>query len=120
MLVRFHSEATGAVTMFGEVAVELLHLMGMSGSVPGAVLARDIPEALRRLTEAVESPAGERALSPARPESKRRKDPDDDDEERDAPKISLRVRAYPLLELLKAAAAEQCPVVWEEADKATG
>jgi len=120
MLVRFHSKAAAAVTMFGNVAVELLDLMGMSGAVPGAVLARDVPQALRRLRAAVESPAGARMPAAKRMESPQRRDPDREDEENDDPKISLRVRAYPLIELLQLAAAERCDVVWENADEATG
>ncbi len=117
MLVRFHSKASGGVTMFGDIAAELLRLMGMSGMVPGAVLARDIPEALRRLKQAVESSEGERILSPPRAKSEGNEKEDDDQE---VAEVNLRARAYPLLQLLEAAAAEECAVVWEDSSKATG
>jgi hypothetical protein len=110
--------------MFGDIGKDLLLLMGMSGVVPGAVLAKDVPEALRRLREAVQSPAGERVPAPprtggAKPKAKA-KDRAEEEKEQDAANITLRTRAYPLLQLLEAAAAEQCDVVWEESDKATG
>lgn len=117
MLVRFHSKASGSVTMFGDMAAELLRLMGMSGMVPGAALARDVPEALGRLRQAVESPEGDRILQPARP---KKQDEDDEADGPDVPRVTLRTRAYPLIQMLEAAAAGECDVVWEEADKATG
>ena len=118
MLVRFHSKASGSVTMFGDIAAELLRFMGMSGMVPGALLAGDVPEALRRLRQAVESPEGERIPQPPRSKSEtRRKENEEDDE---VAKINLRTRAYPLLQLLETAATEDCAVVWEDASKATG
>ena len=38
MLIRFDSDV-GGFTMFGDVAVRLLKMMGHSGTVPGALLA---------------------------------------------------------------------------------
>jgi hypothetical protein len=48
MLVKFDSKV-GGLTMFGDVAVTLLKAAGNSGTVPGALLAKDIPPALGRL-----------------------------------------------------------------------
>lgn len=115
MLVRFHSKSSAGVLMFGDIAVALLRLMGMSGAVPGAVLARDIPEALHRLRQAVESPEGERVLDPSRGNER-----NDDADGPEIPQVKLRTRAYPLLQMLEAAAAADCDVIWEDADKATG
>ena len=119
MLVRFHSKASAGVTMFGDIATELLRLMGASGMVPGALLAQDVPGALRRLRQAVESSEGERIIPrPSRPKSgKQGKDKEEDD---DVAKVNLRTRAYPLVQLLEAAAAEECAVVWEDSSNATG
>ena len=39
MLVTFSCPAYADITMFGDVAVRLLQLMGHSGTVPGALLA---------------------------------------------------------------------------------
>ena len=55
MLVTFRTKAYADITMFGDVAVRLLKLMGHSGTVPGAMLAEDIAVALERLKGAVEA-----------------------------------------------------------------
>lgn len=114
MLVRFHSKATGAVTLFGEVAIELLRLMGASGAVPGALLAEDVPGALDKLNRAVASSEGDRIVRPRQSMS------DEDEQEETVAIVNLRTRAYPLLQLLETAAAEDCAVVWEDSSKATG
>lgn len=103
MLIRFETPAYATITMFGEVAVTLLKLMGHSGSVPGALLAADIPAALKRLQHAVaEHP--DAPLDPATPHQQQRDE---------SPHVSLAHRALPLIELLTAAAREGKNVLWE-------
>jgi hypothetical protein len=99
MFVTFTTEAYADITMFGDVAVSLLKMMGHSGTVPSAILAADVPAALSRLTAAID--AGK--ASPAT----EHKDTDD-------PPVSMPVRALPLIELLTAAAKENCDVMWNE------
>jgi hypothetical protein len=43
MLVTFTCKAYADITLFGNVAVSLLRLMGHSGTVPGALLRRTSP-----------------------------------------------------------------------------
>ena len=52
MIVRF-STRVGAFTMHGDAAVALLRAMGHSGTVPGAILAADLPAALAQLRAAL-------------------------------------------------------------------
>ena len=99
MLVRFDSKA-GTITMFGEVAINLLRLMGQSGAIPGAILSQDIPAALERLRGGV---SGHAEKPPAR-------NRDDESE----PPVSLRNRAVPLIDLLERAAKSGADVTWEE------
>lgn len=106
MLVRFKSEV-GGFTSFGEVAVRLLRMAGHSGTVPGAIPAEEVPAALERLERALE------ARAPEEPDAAPG-DGDGDDDEREPP-VSLRQRAYPLLELLRDARREQCGIMWEQA-----
>ena len=101
MLVRFDSKV-GMLTMFGDVAVKLLRLMGQSGAVPGAILAADIPAAVQRLRQGV-------GLEPRRIESQ-------DSEEGETP-VNLSQRAFPLIELLERAAKRGADVIWEEERK---
>lgn len=103
MLIRFETPAYATIPMFGDVAVTLIKLMGHSGTVPGALLAEDIPAALERLKTAVaEHP--DATLDPATP------NPCKGDE---SPHVSLAHRALPLIELLTAAAREGENVMWE-------
>ncbi|GAB0148900.1 MULTISPECIES: DUF1840 domain-containing protein [Marichromatium] len=101
MLVHFQTSAYATITMFGEVAVPLIKLMGHSGSVPGALLAADVPRALERLRDGVADHPG-LYLDPRR---------DEDDGERRH--VSLAHRALPLIELLEAAAAAEANVMWD-------
>ena len=102
MLVRFDSKA-GMLTMFGDVAQKLLRIMGQSGSVPGAMLAQDIPTAVQRLRQGVGM------------EPRKAADGKADDEE---PQVDLSQRAFPLIELLERAAKSGADVIWEQEGKA--
>lgn len=106
MLVTFRTKAYANITMFGDVAKQLLELMGLSGTVPSAIKAEDVPIALarletaiaqRRATEAAEVPEGDHGRG-----------------DYDAPrKVTISQRAMPLLELLRAAAAKKADVMWD-------
>lgn len=98
MLVTFSCKAHADITMFGNVAVQLLKLMGHSGTVPSALSAQDVPGALERLQTAIESMKAAAA---------------GEDEDPDSDKVSLAVRAVPLMDLLKHAAEAECPVMWD-------
>jgi len=104
MLVRFDSKA-GSITMFGDVAVNLLRMMGQSGSIPGAILGADIPPALNRLRQAV---------SGVQPAPTARK-ADDEGE----PPVGMQQRAFPLIELLERAAKQGADVLWESETRTT-
>jgi hypothetical protein len=116
MLVVFRSPATESITMFKEIAVDLLKMMGATGRVPGGLDGKDVPAALQRLEGAVESlKAVAHAATPARPA-----DNEDwaSDEDKDLgngrePPVALATRAIPLLSLLKRAAAADAPLTWE-------
>ena len=104
MLVTFETKAHANITMFGEVAVALLKLMGHSGAVPSALLAEDVPAALERLRTAV----SENADVPLDPPSTGKGDKDNGEERH----VSLGHRALPLIQLLEAAAAAKENVMW--------
>ena len=101
MLVTFRTNAWANITMFGDVAVTLLKMMGHSGTVPSALLARDVPAALARLKQQLASRATEDdAGTPSG---------DDDAEE----PVGLALRAHPLIEMLSAAAEQEADVMWQ-------
>ena len=105
MLVTFSTKSSPDITMFGHVAEALLRLMGQSGSVPGAILAPDIPPALARLKAAVAEGGAE--PGPGEPAAN---EPRHDEEA--PPPVSLRQRAYPLIGLLEAAVRSNTDVTW--------
>ncbi|MBN2865468.1 MAG: DUF1840 domain-containing protein [Thiotrichales bacterium] len=100
MLITFKTEAHAGVTMFGDVAKSMLKKMGHSGTIPGAILAEDVPEYLNRLTK---------AMSAGSSNVQATKNAWDDQS------VSEQSRATPLIELLKAAAEQECNVRWDQA-----
>lgn len=101
MLVTFTTDAYADITMFGDDALAMLKMMGHSATVPGAILAADVPEALSRLTAALE--AQKEASPPV----------ENNDEDAEEPEVSMVNRALPLIELLAAAAKANCNVMWK-------
>lgn len=98
MLVTFTTKAYADITMFGDVALTLLKMMGHSATVPSAILAADVPAALSRLTAAIDA---EKAPPPTA------------DKDADEPVVSMAHRGLPLINLLAAAAKEGCDVMWK-------
>ena len=101
MIVTFSCRAYADITMFGDVAIRLIKMMGHSGTVPSAILAEDVPAALKRLQEATRD-AGETI-----------EHQDSTNGDGEEPEISLQHRALPLLELLEAASRAGCNVMWD-------
>lgn len=98
MLVTFTTDAYADITMFGDIALALLKMMGHSASVPGAILAADVPVALNRLTSATNA---------------NKEHPHVADNDTDEPVVSMANRALPLISLLTAAAKEKSNVMWK-------
>jgi hypothetical protein len=104
MLITFKTPVHADITMFGDVAKALIRMMGHSGTVPGALLAADVPDALARLQAAVD----------ANPQAPLDPQHEEDNEDARSQSVSLRHRALPLIELLQAAAREEKNVMWEQ------
>lgn len=102
MMVTFESDV-GRITMFGYTAQQLIHMMGRPGTIPSALLASDVPEALAALRNAL---AEADLLDEAA-----RSDGDDDDGGK--PAVSMRQRAFPLIKLLEDAEHHGSDVMWE-------
>jgi hypothetical protein len=105
MIVKF-STRTGALTMHGDAAVALLKAMGHSGTVPGAILAADLPVALASLRLALEELA--RVPPPPAPATT-----DEDEELEREPPVSMRMRAMPLIDMIETAIARDSDLMWE-------
>lgn len=80
MLVTFTTDAYADITMFGDIALAMLKMMGHSKTVPGAILAADVPMALDRLKAAINA---DHSSPPAEKESK------------NEPMVSMADRALP-------------------------
>jgi uncharacterized Zn-binding protein involved in type VI secretion len=98
MLVTFTTDAYADITMFGDIALAMLKRMGHSPTVPGAILAADVPEALSRLTAAIDA---DKASPPV------------EDKNAEEPVVSISNRALPLINLLAAAAMANDKVMWK-------
>ena len=103
MLIKFKTTANyPEITMFGEVALKLLKMMGRSGKVPSAINAEDIPAALELLRQRVAD--ADAALEDQPPH---------EEEEGEERRVSMHNRALPLIEMLETAARGDVPVMWE-------
>ncbi len=101
MLVTFSSPAHGDVTMFGDVALQLLTMMGRGDTIPSALYAEDVEAALERLKAAIKA-------TPSSSTPKLAAENEDD-----AASVGISQRALPLIELLEAAIKEKSTVMWE-------
>ena len=105
MIVRFSTRA-GALTMHGDAAVALLKAMGHSGTVPGAILAPDLPAALASLRKTLATLAAAPPPVPA-------EDGEDEEQQEREPPVSLRTRAVPLIDMIETAIARDSDLMWE-------
>lgn len=100
MLVTFSTARYSDIMLFGDIAKEMLHLMGHSGTIPGAILAADVPAALQRLQQGI---TGAPSANPA----------SEDAETGQPSHIDLKTRALPLVELLQSAISNNSDVMWK-------
>jgi len=107
MIVEFTTRF-GHLTMLGETAVTLLRMTGHSGTVPGAILATDLPGSLRELRAALETSGDLPSPAPVVAEDA---DDEEDRRERDPP-VSLRKRAAPLIDMIETAIARGSDLMW--------
>ncbi len=102
MIYKFRSKATGDVIMLGPHGDQLMRLIGREPQPKGIIEPAAMPAALRALEAAVEAEAAQAREAAAGGEV----------DERDARRVSLRQRVWPMVEMLRRAQAEKEPVVW--------
>lgn len=114
MLVTFKSKATDSITMFGNVAVQLLKFMGATGNVPGGLSAEDVPAALAALERGVAQArsANEQNAPQSAPRDTSQDARADDERDRELP-VDIATRAVPLVAMLKRAANARAGITWE-------
>ncbi len=99
MIYKFKSKATGDLIMLGPDGDQVMRLIGREPQAKGIFEAAAMPGVIRALEAAV---AAEAALTAD----------DENEDHRGARKVSLRQRAWPLVEMLRRAHAADEPVVW--------
>ncbi len=105
-LVIFRSKAGADITMFAESARRIFEIIGRPESARGVITVEQIPDALQRLTAAVEQ---EKAQHRSSAETA-------DDEVANkglqARGVTFSQRAFPLIEMLRAAQKKGADVTW--------
>lgn len=102
MPITFHTKSHADITFLDDIGKRLIELMGHTPSVPGAILASDLPAALAHLragvtaNTAIEQPVAA----------------DGQDQDKERP-VSLAQRALPLIQLLEAGRADKENVMWD-------
>ncbi len=103
MIYKFKSKAAGDVIMMGPGGDQILRIIGKESAPKGILESADMPAAIRAIEQAV-----------AADEAARK--PEADDEEEVKPRkgdgVTLRQRAWPLLEMMKRAHAADVDIVW--------
>lgn len=105
-LVVFRSRAAGEIYMFAESAQRIFEIIGRAESQRGVITAEQMPDALARLTTAVE------ADKKATEHASRQVSPPDDSAEPQARGVTLAQRAFPLLEMMRAAQKKGVDITW--------
>src|SRR5574340_1074505 len=108
MLITFKSKAAGDVIMFGDVARDMMKIMGKEPGEQGIVTVEQLPQAIARLREAIDADKAREAQVGEDEQPKFEKTPAGGKREY----VSLYRRAAPLLELLEYSLKERAPVVW--------
>jgi len=107
-LVVFRSKAAGEIFMFAETARRMLAIIGKADTPRGVITAEQMADALAKLVAAVEEEKAQlQEAGREREEAQRRGQPA-------APEraITLGQRAFPLIEMMRAAAKRQVDVTW--------
>lgn len=109
-LVVFRSKAAGEIFMFAETARRILSILGKDENAERGVIAvEEVPVALARLQAAVDEEKAQLSAAARAAESAERRGEDEPAAQRP---VTLGQRAYPLLEMLRAAERKKVPVTW--------
>ena len=105
-LVFFRSKAAADITMFAESARRIFEIIGRPESARGVITADQIPDALQRRTAAVEQEKAQHKASDAAA--------NDESESKGmhARGVTFSQRAFPLMEMLRAAQKKGADVTW--------
>jgi len=105
MLYKFRSKAAGDVIMMGPAGDDILRIIGKAPGAKGIIEVADMPAAIAALEQAVvaDDAAREQAEKEAQAEGKKLPPREG---------VSLRQRAWPMVEMMKRSVTEKADVVW--------
>ncbi|TDM09782.1 MAG: DUF1840 domain-containing protein [Ideonella sp. MAG2] len=103
MIYKFKSKASGDVIMMGPLGDRLLGLIGKPPAAQGIIEPNAFPAAIAALQAAITQEERARAES--------RDDADEGGDTAQAP-VSLRQRAWPLIDMMQRCQAANEPIVW--------
>ena len=107
-LVVFRSKAAAEIFMFAETAQRLLQIIGQQGGARGVIPAEEVADALHQLLGAVEQEKADLRQERARREPDERAG----NAYGEPAPITLAQRAFPLIEMLRAAQRKRVDVTW--------
>jgi Domain of unknown function (DUF1840) len=104
VIYKFKSKAAGDVIMLGPNGDQVLRLIGKEPAAKGIIEPAAMAEAIAAIEQAVAADEAARTVAKAAPADER------SDATRD--RVSLRQRAWPLVEMMKRARAANQEIVW--------
>ena len=112
MLMTFKSRATAEMLMYKEHARRILDLFGKDVE-QGVITVAELPGVIARLEKEIADSRAEAVAQEADEEEAAHEARNHaDDDEPPVQTVSFASRAYPFLEMLRAAQREQLPVMW--------
>jgi len=105
MIYKFKSKAAGDVIMMGPAGDDVLRLIGKAAAAQGIIEVADMAAAIAALEQAVAADESARAQAESAAKAEGKKV---------APRegVSLRQRAWPLVEMMKRSMSENAEIVW--------
>jgi hypothetical protein len=110
MTYLFKSKAAGDVLMLGPSGDQLLRIIGKEAAAKGLIEPAALPAAIRAIEAAIAQDEAKPAPAPARAGSA--EGPGEAEGEAEGEGVSLRQRAWPLLEMMRAAQAAAQDIAW--------
>lgn len=105
MVYKFKSRADGDVVMVKSAAERVLAVIGKSPGPQGIIIQADMPAAIQALQDAIDQEEREVAQAREQARLEGKTPPSGAD-------VTLRQRAWPLIEMMRRSMAEDTPVVW--------
>jgi hypothetical protein len=105
MLYKFKSKAAGNVIMMGPAGDDMLRIIGKTPGPTGIIEVAAMPAAIAALEQAVAADDAARAQAEEEARAEGKKLPPREG-------VSLRQRAWPMVEMMKRSVSEKVDIVW--------